>query len=162
MSEPLVTQRELEGLLRRLRALELRIGRTEVRERLLTVPVTPYTPDYFGATTAGVTTFTTRVAAYVRIGPLVVCYGRMIWTAATGTGVAQARILPIACNSTTGLRATGAFFIDLFTFAGSWAEFLIPEGGTDATLYTTTTNAAITGLVVEAAADIAWDLAFFL
>ena len=123
--------------------------------------VVAYTPDYFGATTAGVTTFTTRVAAYVRLGPLVVCYGRMTWTAVTGTGAALARILPVACNATTGLRPTGAFWVNLFTFAGAWTEFLIPEGGTDAVLYTTTTNAAVTVLDIEAAGDIAWNVAFF-
>lgn len=58
-----------------------------------------YAPDYYGATTAGATTYTTQTGSYVRIGSVVHVWGYLVWTAATGTGNARISLPFTAASS---------------------------------------------------------------
>lgn len=151
----------LERMTTEIRSLRERVRRLEGHESP-EHSFDVYTPTYTGATTAGTTTYTTQAGAWVRVGPLVVVYGRMIWTAATGTGPAQIGLPFAARGDITGLRPAATIWISSFTFGGAWAEALLPEGASKCLLYTTTSNAGVTALNVEAAADIAFNISYFV
>lgn len=121
-----------------------------------------WTPTYLGATTAGTTTYTTQVGAYVRKGNEVTATGRVTWTAATGTGVAVLGGLPFTSRNTTNLRYPVTLWMSAITFGGSFVMGLLAENATAFTLYTTTTNAASTQLNVEAAGDIDFTITYFI
>lgn len=154
MTQPLVTQRDYEALVRRLLALEKRIGRIEVLERLLTVPATSYTPTYSGATTTGVTTYTTQTGSYIQLGPLTLVWGQVIWTTATGTGNAQISI-PI---TPTVQSTLGNVRSNLVTFAAGAPEILTV--GAFVQFRSPASNLATTPVAVEAAGDFFFAIAF--
>lgn len=98
MSESLVTQVQLGDLIRRIRALEQRIGRTEVRERLLSQQGV-WTPVLAGDTTAGSFTYGAENGAeFTRHGNRVFINGRV-------------RISAVAVNPAGALRITGLPFV---------------------------------------------------
>ncbi len=156
MSDALVTQGQLEGLLQRLRALETRVGRIEVRESPLTVPTTAYTPVYSGATTPGITTHTIQTGSWIQIGPLVVVWGQVAWTAATGTGNAQISLpsTPTVTSPRGNVRTSSV------TFAAGAPEILTV--GAFVQLRSPTTNAATTPVAVEAAGDLFFAIAYLI
>lgn len=151
MSDALVTQAQLEGLLRRLRLLEQRIGRTEVIERPGVSGT--YTPTYLGATTAGATTYTTQDGFWTRVGNIIFFNGRVIWTAATGTGSAIVS-LPFTSQNTTGMRYAINVFVTNVTFANGSVQATIGPNAAVFSMASPATNAASTTLTVEAAGDI--------
>ena len=120
------------------------------------------TLTYLGATTAGTTTYTTQIGAYVRDGSKVTVVGRLTWTNATGTGVAVIGGLPYTSRNTTNLRYPPSLWVSAVTFGGAFVEALLAENATAFTLYTTTSNAAATQLNIEVAGDIAFVLTYFV
>lgn len=155
MSEPLVTQAQLEGLLRRLRDLEQRLGRTETRER--PGVSSAYTPTYLGGTTLGATTYTAQGGNYTRVGNVVVVQGRVTWTAATGTG--QARIsLPF----TAAFAAPAPIWTSNVTFGALTPYGLVQAGVNYLTIWTPANNAASAAIAVEAAGDIQFQATYLL
>ncbi len=154
---PLVTQRHLEELVRRLLALEKRVGRVEVRERLAGTPLTTRTPTYTGGTIAGATTYTFQSAAYVQLGNVVIDVGQINWSAATGTG--EARIsLPFAPAT---YNFTGAVWNSGVTFANNTPQPLLGVGAYFV-LESPLTNAASARVQMEAAGSIIWTIAYFV
>lgn len=149
-----------EDLIKAQRDLEYRLGITEPKETPIYTK-SSYTPQYLGTSTAGTTTYTTQAGAYIILGTLIVVYGRIVWTAVTGTGSGKI-VLPFAARNTTSLRPTATIWINNFTFGGSWAEALLPEGSTDLLLYTTTSNVGVSALAIEAAGDVAFNISYFL
>lgn len=113
-----------------------------------------YTPTYLGATTPGTTTYTTQSGTYLRIGRLVLVWGQVVWTAATGTGNAQIS-LPFTPAVTSVL---GNFRCQAVTFAAGAPEPLIVGGALE--LRSPATNAATTPIAVEAAGDIVFSIAY--
>lgn len=113
-----------------------------------------YTPAYSGATTAGVTTHTTQTGNYIRLGNLLLVWGQVVWTAATGTGNAQIS-LPLAPSVASTL---GNVRSQAVTFAAGAPEVLIV--GTSIQLRSPTTNAATTPVAVEAAGDLIFAIAY--
>lgn len=154
MSEPLVTQRELEGLLRRLRALEARAGRTEVRESPKYETGT-YTPTYEGGTTPGVTTYSAQTGRYTRTGDFVTVWGTVIWTAASGTGNAQIS-LPFSATATTA----GALRVQNLTFANGSVQAQVASGTSFILIHSPATNAAGTNVAVEAAGTVIFEISY--
>lgn len=112
-----------------------------------------YTPTYVGATTAGVTTYTTQDGFYVRLGSLVFFHGRVIWTAATGTGSAIVS-LPFTAQNTTGMRSIAVVYPTNVTFANGSIAAQIAPNTAFFTMNSPATNAAGTAVAVEAAGDI--------
>jgi hypothetical protein len=112
-----------------------------------------YTPTYLGATSAGVTTYTTQVGFYTKIGRVVFFCGRVIWTAATGTGSAIVSI-PFTSDPTTNMRPTVTIYPTNITFAnGSITSHIAPNTAFFVML-SPATNAAGTVVAVEAAGDL--------
>lgn len=111
MSEPLVTQAQLEGLLRRLRAIEERVGRTEVQERGY-YEAGSFTPTLVGSTTPGTFTYTAGVnlVEWTRDGNRVLFNGRLSISAITVAPVGNMSIdgWPFAAVADATLVVAGA------------------------------------------------------
>lgn len=137
--------RELEDIKRRLEQLEA-LSRIHYSK-------STYTPTYLGASTAGATTYTTQDGFYTRIGRVVFFNGRVIWTAATGTGSAIVS-LPFTSNATTGMRYAINVYTTNVTFANGSIQATIAPNVAFFSMLSPATNAAGTVLAVEAAGDI--------
>lgn len=119
MSERLVTERELEGVLRRLQDFERRLGRVEVTE----VPIVQtgtWTPTLVGATTPGTFTYdvTNTKGEYTRIGNRVLFQGWVRFTAIGTAPVGSMYIsgLPAAVTpGTTGFNVPGGAWFMVYT-----------------------------------------------
>lgn len=96
---------EQNDMLRMLYDNERRLKQTEVKEQPGITGI--YTPTYLGLTTPGVTTYTTQVGRYMRIGQLVIVSVFLNWSAATGTGIAIIS-LPFAPSYASSIRYNGA------------------------------------------------------
>ena len=112
-----------------------------------------YTPTYLGATTAGATIYTTQDGFYVRSGEWVFFHGRVIWTAATGTGSAIVS-LPFTAQNTTGMRSIAVVYPTNVTFANGSIAAQIAPNTAFFVMNSPATNAAGTAVAVEAAGDI--------
>lgn len=115
MSEPLVTQAQLEGVLRRLRALEARVGRTEVRESP-EYETDSFTPTLVGlGATPGTFTYTAQGGEYTVIGNRCFFNGRLAISAITVAPTAASGVviqgLPFAGVAGAHLIAGGATMI---------------------------------------------------
>lgn len=152
MTERLVTERELQGLLARLDTLERRVGAVETVEKP-TYATGTYVPTYLGATTPGVTTYTTQDGFYTRIGRIVFFHGRVIWTAATGTGTAIVS-LPFTAANVTGMRSVAVVYPTNVTFANGSIAAQIAPNTAFFVMNSPATNAAGTAVAVEAAGDL--------
>lgn len=111
-----------------------------------------YSPTYLGETTPGTTTYAAngQVGHWTRIGRLVFFYGRVEWTAATGTG--QANIsLPFTPANVTNLNYGGGVDISGVTFANSTPTMLMSANLAFFRMRSPLTNAAPTTVQVEAA-----------
>lgn len=160
MSDALVTQAQLEGLLRRLRALETRIARTEVIERP-EYRFGTYAPAYDGGTTSGVTTYTFQVGAYVRIGSVVIATGIVGWSAATGTGSARIT-LPFATANVTDQDYSGSADYVGVTFANSTPTIELLANNIRFVMRSPLTNAAGAVVQVEAAGQVIFTVTYFV
>lgn len=140
------------NLFERILKLEQQVGQLATRTFILYAKGT-YVVTYLGATSAGVTTYTTQDGFYVRIGNVVFFNGRVVWTAATGTGNAIVS-LPFTAQNTTGMRYAIRLFITNVTFANGSVQAAIAPGGTTFNMASPATNAASTAVAVEAAGDI--------
>jgi len=109
-----------------------------------------YTPTYTGSVTPGVTTYTTQVGWWWRIGKLVFFNGRLVWTAATGTGTASF-LMPFTPASGTDQRGALSVFTDAVTFANGSIQARIAPGDSHFFLSSPLTNGTRTDVVVEAA-----------
>lgn len=148
MSEALVTQGQLEALLRRLRDLERRLGRTEVRER--PGVSTAYTPTYLGGTTPGTTTYVSQAGAYVRVGGLVYVAARVEWSAMTGTGEARLS-LPFTAKNTANLNQALSSQPNNVTYSQNYLVAVVQPNTNYVVFRSPISNAAVTNVNVEAA-----------
>jgi hypothetical protein len=161
MSDRLVTDRELEGILRRLQNLERWRDRGLPEVSLYATGT--WTPTYVGGTTAGVTTYTANGQSghYTRIGNVIVARGYVNWTAATGTG--QARIsLPFTAAAGTFRYTAVAVWNFGVTFAAGTPQGLLFPSTAYVTLWSPATNAASTQVNVEAAGEIAFQATYHI
>lgn len=137
--------------LRRFRSVARDTGRAIAKA----VPILygTYVVTYIGATTAGVTTYTTQDGFYIRIGSLIFFHGRVIWTAATGTGTAIVS-LPFTSQNTAGMRSIAVVYPTNVTFANGSIAAQIAPNTAFFVMNSPATNAAGTAVAVEAAGDI--------
>ena len=109
-------------LLRQLADLERRVRRLEALDSL-GGEAGSMTPTYYGGTTAGVTTYTFRYGAYVRVGSVLLYSVRVQWSNATGTGNARVGGFPYAA-ATPSQHVAAAWSANIaFTSAGLHAYF---------------------------------------
>lgn len=146
--------------IRAMRRMRQRLGRTESTPRLLYLEGT-YTPTYLGATTAGVTTYTVQAGFYTQIGRVVFFNGRVVWTAATGTGAAIVS-LPFTSDPTTNMRYGVMLRVNGVTFANGSVEGNIQPNVAFFSMESPLTNAAPTAINVEAAGDVIFSGFFFV
>lgn len=158
MTQPLVTQREYEALVRRLNKLETAVGRAVVRERG-DYSFGTYVPTYLGAITPGTTTYTLQAGFYTRSGNIVTCYGAVVWTAATGTGTALIS-LPFTVTSTANANFSGSVRCVNVTFANSAPQVQFAASATAWQMVSPLTNAAGTAVAIEAAGNLIWTIVY--
>lgn len=119
-----------------------------------------YLPTYFGSTTAGVTTYTTQVGDWTRIGRIAIVTGQVVWTAATGTGNAR---VGMPGNLAPATDSVGALYLNGVTFANSAPETIIQSsGGGQLRLFSPLTNAVPTEVAIEAAGEIRFAIIYFV
>jgi hypothetical protein len=113
-----------------------------------------YTPTYTGGTTAGTTTYSNQEGRWVRLGPVVYVWGRVNWSAATGTGNARISLpFTIAAGLT---RNPVTVFTNLVTFANTTLQGMMLGTVNYFELYSHNTNAAVAAVQIEAAGEIAF------
>lgn len=81
-----------------------------------------FTPTYFGATTAGTTTYTTQTGSYMRLGGAVMFALQLTWTAVTGTGAGRIGGLPVSGGVNSPVSV---YYTNLTHTAGRQLEGLI-------------------------------------
>lgn len=111
-----------------------------------------YTPTYDGAT-PGATTYTTQAGFYCRIGKMIIAWGTLVWTAASGTGTAQIS-LPFTASATANNNAPAFVRTVNVTFANGSVQAQVVATAAVMTMLSPATNAAGTVLTVEAAGNI--------
>src|SRR5689334_9470332 len=146
-------------ILNKIKDLAKRLSDLETRTRLLYAKGT-YTPTYLGASTAGITTYTTQAGFYTRIGRIVFFNGRVVWTAATGTGTAIIS-LPFTSANTSEMHYALAVRTNGVTFANGNLVARISPNAAVFQMDSLLTNAAPTAVSVEAAGDVLWGGFFF-
>lgn len=148
-----IIARQLEDIQRRLDQLEAR--------SVMSYAKSTYVPAYLGAATAGVTTYTTQVGFYTKIGRAVFFNGYVLWTGATGTGAATIS-LPFTPDATANMRYSVMLRTNNVTFANGSVQGRIAPGDPRIFLDSPLTNAASTVINVEAAGDIMFSGFFFV
>lgn len=116
-----------------------------------------YGPTYQGGATGGTTTYTVQEGEWIRIGNVLVCWGRVVWTNATGTGSARIS-LPFACANVG--RATGSLFLDSVTFTTTSPEIIVSVGNSYFEMYSPASNAASNLVTIETAGTIIWQITY--
>ena len=137
-------------------ALDRRLSITEVKETPIYASGT-YAPTYLGQAVAGATTYTIQEGSWVRIGRKVQVWGRVAWSAATGTGAAIISI-PKTAIFTRVTRFPVLIYPVNLTFANGSVVGVI-DSATSAVYFvmnSPATNAAGTAVAVEAAGDLSF------
>lgn len=94
-----------------------------------------FTPTYFGASSAGVTTYTTQLGKYTKIGNVVYFTMRVTWTNATGTGAMRFGGLPFTADGTYAAMAAFSYFDSISITASSIAVAYVIPGQTSGAIY---------------------------
>jgi hypothetical protein len=157
-----------KDVIAQLRGLDRQMDQTQVSERPGGITgfntfydQGTYVPTYVGAATAGVTTYTTQLGWWVRIGAVVIVTGTVIWTNATGTG--QARIsLPFAVPNVTDKNFSGSLRVSGVTFAAGTPQIFIVPNTQYFIMQSPTTNAAPTTVAVEVAGEVEFTITYFV
>lgn len=116
-----------------------------------------YSPAYLGLGTPGATTYSLINGSYTRLGNILYVFGRVAWTAATGTGAATIS-LPMAAVFTRVTRFPVLLYPVGVTFTNGGITGVI-DSLTSASFFvinSPATNAAGTLVAMEAAGDVAF------
>lgn len=120
---------------------------------------TSYTPTYLGATTPGTTTYSLQAGFYIRIGNLVICWGAVVWTAATGTGTALIS-LPFTSTATTNANFSGSVRCSSVTFANGTPQVQFAASSAAWQMLSPLTNAGGATVAIEAAGNLIWTIIY--
>lgn len=116
-----------------------------------------FTPTYFGATTAGVTTYAAsgQLATYTLQGSICFFSLYLLWTNATGTGNALIGGLPFTSRATNPPFAVPALLYNNITYAaGTGIQMLIRNGTSQIEIYNSpASNVNVAAIAVEAAGE---------
>lgn len=143
-----------DDLMRAMRTQAAIVNQTAVKEVPLYATGT-YNPTYLGLTTPGVTTYTTQIGSWVRTGRMITVYGRVVWTAVTGTGIAIVS-LPVTVVFTRISRFPVYLYPVNVTFANGSIVGAVDSGTSTLgfVMNSPATNAAGTLVNIEAAGDL--------
>lgn len=145
---------------RQIRELQDRLERLEKTDALL-YQTGSWSPTYVGGTTTGTTGYAVQVGEYTRIGRFVHGQGRIVWTSATGTGVARIS-LPFTASSITNAYGAVALVTDNVTFGGAAPEGLIIPGAAYFELKYPASNANAVDIAVEAAGAVYFSVSYII
>lgn len=120
-----------------------------------------YAPTYLGATLAGVTTYTLQAGFWRRIGTIMVTWGAVVWSAATGTGTALIS-LPFPSSSVANSNFSGSVRCSSVTFANSTPQVQFAASATAWQMLSPLTNAGGTLVAVEAAGNLIWTIVYIV
>lgn len=139
----------------KLADFERRIKELEGRESPEYIPPTAYTVTYVGGATAGATTYSLQNAWYSRHGQRIDFWGRVTWTAATGTGEARI-LLPLTAGTAASgtYRWSGSLWVNNVTIGTFSPEMLITQATAYFNMWQPANNAGATVIAVEAAGDV--------
>jgi hypothetical protein len=120
-----------------------------------------WSPTYLGLATAGVTTYSNQLGSWTRIGTMIHAWGRVAWTAASGTGAALISV-PVAPVFTRVTRYPVLVFPINVTFANGSVVGVLESGTGSSQFYMNSpaTNAAGTVVAVEAAGDVSFAVSY--
>lgn len=125
-----------------------------------------FTPTYFGASTAGVTTYAAngQVGAYRRVENCVEVALYVNWTNATGTGNALIGGLPFTARNTTNLFGVPSLLYNSVTYAaGNGIQQLIRFNTTQIEIYNApASNTGVAAIAVETAGEFLMTATFFI
>jgi len=145
-----------------------RLKQTETREVPGNVPgysqfydTGTYVPTYLGGTTPGVTTYTTQVGSWTRIGRAAIVQGAIVWTAATGTGNVNVS-LPFTSANVTNQIFSGSLWLSGVTFANNTPMMILNPNAALFLMSSPLTNAAPTQVAIEAAGTIIFTVTYFV
>jgi hypothetical protein len=144
--------RQMQELLRRIAALE-RANESAI-----------FTPTLAGRSTAGTTTYVTRIGLYERDGAKVTATLYLGWTAVTGTGNMLVTDLPYTARNVTNIfYATKIWYTGITFAAGSGIQGLIrPNTSQIEIWYNPASNAAAAQIAIEAAGDLQITITYFV
>jgi hypothetical protein len=120
--------------------------------KLFTDSSSSWVPTYFGLSTAGVTTYSVQAGFWTRILRIYFFNARVVWTNATGTGVA-AISLPVSATATANSSFVVGVRSDGLTFANNNVVGRITNAS-HVRFDSLLTNAAPTAVNVETAGDV--------
>lgn len=144
-------------LLRQIRDIEARLERLE---KMDIGPVfSTYTPTYLGDSSPGVTTYSTQAGFYCRIGNIIIAWGQVVWTAATGTGNARVS-LPFNTSSVTNTVFAGSVDLLGVTFTNSTPIAEMTANNTGFVMRSPLTNANGAVVQIEAAGTIVFTIIY--
>lgn len=149
---------DVGDLIRRVAALEAAANLRA--DRILSTASTAYTPEYYGGTTAGVTTYTKQQGFYVQVGTIVLCYGALTWTNATGTGEARISLPLTAAGDAGSYTWAPALRMSNVTYASSPFQGVLLGANNYFRLEYATSNAAATVIAVETDGSVIWTIVY--
>lgn len=120
-----------------------------------------YQPTYLGGTTPGATTYTTQYGEWRRYNDVIFVAGRLVWTAATGTGNAQIS-LPSTPVNTADLFGAGSLDITNVTFANGSPSILLQPNVAVFIMRSPITNAGSAVVQMEAAGTLNFSLWYMI
>lgn len=133
----------LEGLLERLRKADAVLYGASAAGA--------YLPTYLGASSPGVTTYTTQVGSWTQVGRIAIVTGQVVWTAATGTGAVR---VGLPGNLVPAIDGIGAVYTNNVTFANGSIQGIIQQPNGYIRLFSPITDGGSTELTIEAAGEI--------
>ncbi len=113
-----------------------------------------FTPDVSGATTAGVTTYTTRLGTFQRCGQWVHFSIRVSWSSATGTGTMRVGSLPFSSISTANLLQAVSIGYATLSYAPTTAVVAYIPSGTNYIVVNSYAAGVSTEINVNASGDL--------
>lgn len=125
--------------------------------RMVPAATQTYTPTYLGGTTPGTTTYSIQVGRYRMLADnLCWVYGRVDWTAATGTGIVRVS-LPFTARNIANFLQTFSGYIIGVTFAASGILFAVSPNDNAVVLNSPTSNGGSSLVAIEAAGTIVFE-----
>jgi hypothetical protein len=110
-----------------------------------------WTPDVIGNTTAGTTTYTTRLGWYTKVGRQVTAVAVLDITNMTGTGLIKIQGLPYTISALSGFVATGSILSSNLDWpSGSAISMYLPGNNAYAFIFAVGDNIGWAGVSVDA------------
>jgi hypothetical protein len=115
---------------------------------------TTFTPEVWGASTSGATTYSTQLGLYTKIGNVVFYQIWLLWTAATGTGNLRIGGLPFTSIAGFTDQVGVTYVSNLAATAGRWVVAAVQPGARNLALYELNPAGAAAVINVDGSAEV--------